>query len=357
MDKAGRDVVERAAQRFSVQAVACEALGSPLYAGLLDHAARDLLDGGPTASVLDGYLETPGRSALALRMLGGVHALVLTGRAPELAAFYPSAGGTADPGTGAALAWPVMRQVFADQAQEVRGWLDHPPQTNEVGRGAALAGALCRLVAEVSYPVRLYEIGTSAGLNLRADQFRITGQGVSYGPKSSPVQMSGGWLGQPPPTPPVEVVSRIGGDLAPVDPVSAAGRLRLSAFVWADQAVRFDRLRGACELAARVPAELRTEPGDQTIAGIELQPGTWTVLWHSIMRQYLSPEQAEAIAVGIAAVAATATPAARFAHVSLELIRGTADTPVELVTWPGGQRRRLGTAPPHGVPVTWLPTP
>ena len=356
MDKAARDVVERAAQRFRVQAVACEALGSSLYAGLLEHAARDLLDGGPTASMLDGYLETPGRSALALRMLGGVQALVLTGRAPDLAAFYPSAGGTADPGTDAALAWPAMRQVLADHAPEVRAWLDHPPQTNEVGRGAALAGALCHLVSEASCPVRLYEIGASAGLNLRADQFRITGAGVSFGPPSSPVQLSGGWLGQPPPTPPVEVVSRIGGDLAPIDPVSEDGRLRLSAFIWPDQVAR-GRLRGACELAAQVPAELRTEPADQTIAGIELQAGTWTVLWHSIMRQYLSPEQAEAIDAGIAAVAATATPAARFAHVSLELIRRTADTPVELVTWPGGQRRSLGTAPPHGIPVTWRPAP
>jgi hypothetical protein len=304
--------------------------------------------------VLDGYLDTPGRNALALRMLGGVHALVLTGRAPELAAFYPSAGGTADPGNGASLAWPAMRQVLADHAELVRAWLAHPPQTNEVGRGAGLVGALCQIVSEVSLPVRLYEIGTSAGLNLRADQFRITGDGVSFGPPSSPVQMAGGWLGQPLPTPPLEVISRIGGDLAPIDPVSEAGRLRLSAFVWADQAARFARLNGACDLAARVPAELRTEPGDETIAGIELAEGTWTVLWHSIMRHYLSPEQAAAIDAGIAAVAASATPAARFAHISLEMIRGTADTPVELVTWPGGQRRRLGTAPPHGVPVTWV---
>src|SRR5215470_10897817 len=152
---------ERTARLLVGQAGACEVLGSPLYAGLLRHAAHDLLAGGPTAAVLDGHLADPGRSALALRMLGGVHALALTGRVPELAAFYPSAGGTADPGPRAELAWPALRRVLADHTDWVRAWLDRPPQTNEVGRGAALAGALCHIVAEADHPVRLVELGAS----------------------------------------------------------------------------------------------------------------------------------------------------------------------------------------------------
>jgi hypothetical protein len=350
---ATQNPVERTAARFEFQAVACEALGSSLYAGLLRHAARDLLAGGPTLGLLDGHLDGPGRGALALRMLGGVHALVLTGRAPELAAFYPSAGGAADPGAGAGRAWSAMRPVLAEHADDVRAWLDHPPQTNEVGRGAALAGALCHLAGQASLPIRLVEIGTSAGLNLRADKFRITGAGTAYGEPSSPVQMTGGWLGRAPDVTPIEVVSRVGGDLAPVDPASESGRLKLLAYVWADQVERLGRLRGACQLAAEIPAELRTEPASETIARISLEPGTWTVLWHSIMYQYLSAEQEEAIETGIKSLAARATGSARFAHVSLELVRGTTDTPVEVVTWPGGIGRRLGTAPPHGIPVTW----
>jgi hypothetical protein len=344
---------ERAARRFEWQALSCQALGSPLYAGLLHHAARDLLAGGPTAAVLDGHLDDPGRTALALRMLGGVHALVLTGRAPQLAAFYPSAGGTADPGVGAGLAWAAMRRVLAEQPEEVRAWLGHPPQTNEVGRGAALAGALCELAAEASVPIRLVEIGASAGLNLRADHFRVTGGGSSYGPVSSPVQVIDGWLGAAPAARPLDVVSRIGGDLAPIDPLSEHGRLRLTAYVWADQLARFDRLRGACDLAAQIPADLRTESAIDTIAGIKLEPGTWTVLWHSIMWQYLGLEQQIAIRSAIETVGAAATGSARFAHVYLELVSGSADTPVEMVTWPGGAARRLGTASPHGIPVTW----
>jgi hypothetical protein len=344
---------ERTAARLIRQALACSALGSPLYGGLLQHAARDLLEGGPTAAVLDGHLDVPARTALSLRMMGGVHALVLTGQAGDLARFYPSAGGTADAGPGADRAWAAFREVLAGQREAVRAWLGHPPQTNEVGRGAALAGALCHLVAQANYPVRLFEVGASAGLNLRADRFSITGPGVSFGDPASPVRMAGGWLGRPPPRVRLELIERIGGDLAPVDPVSDAGRLRLCAFVWADQLARFDRLRGACDLAEQVPVVLRTESADETIARIKPEPGTWTVLWHSVMRQYLDEEQNARLDAGAAAIGAAATAVARFAHVSLELVRRSADTPVELATWPGGRYRPLGTAPPHGIPVTW----
>jgi len=350
---AGLALAERTARRFGIQALACEALGSTLYAGLLRHAAQDRLAGGPVAAVVDGHEADPGRAALALRMLGGVHALVLTGQAEELAAFYPSAGGTADPGAGAERAWPALRRVLDRLREQVRGWLTRPPQTNEVGRGAALAGALCWLAGEADLPVRLVEIGASAGLNLRADQFRITSEGAGFGPESSPVQMAGCWLGRPPPARPVTVLSRTGGDLTPIDPLSEDGRLRLEAYVWPDQLARFGRLRGALELARQVPAELRAEPASATVGGLRLEPGTWTVLWHSIMAQYLDEAETEAIAAGVAAIAATASESARFAHVSLELVRGTRDTPVQVASWPGGVRRVLGTAPPHGVPVTW----
>lgn len=344
---------ERTARILRTQAMHCEQLGSALYAGLLRHSAEDLLAGGPTAAVLEGHLADPGRSALPLRMLGGVHALVLTGRAAELAKFYPSAGGTADPGRHARRAWKALREVLAAETAEIRTWLPHPPQTNEVGRGAALAGALCYLLADADLPVRLVEIGTSAGLNLRADQFWISGAGVSYGPRSSPVRMADAWRGKPPPVRDVQVISRIGGDLAPVDPVSQEGRLLLLAYVWADQTERLERLRGACELAARIPAELRRESAAETIAGLSLQQGTWTVLWHSIFQQYLDAEQIGEMAGGIARLGATATESARFAHVTLELAKPGPATPVELTTWPGSERRVIGTALPHGVPVTW----
>ena len=343
------------ARRLRRQAVACAHLGSPLYAELLDHAADDLLSGGPTAEVLEGHLADPWRSALALRMLGGVHALVLTGRAPGLAVFYPSAGGTADPGPGSGYAWAALRRVLAEQPAAIRAWLRRPPQTNEVGRAAALLGGLRHIAAQARLPVRLVEIGASAGLNLRADRFYVPGEAGSYGDPSSPVVLASGWRGQPPPDAPVEVIDRTGGDRAPIDPATPDGRLTLAAYVWPDQPDRMARLRGAFTVAAAVPADLRQEAASETLHRTALAEGTWTVLWHSIVRQYLDDAQRTAVGDRIAVLGANATPAARFAYLFLEPDRPAAESEclVSLTTWPGGDQRILGTAPPHGLPTTW----
>ena len=342
----------RTARLLRWQADACRELGSPLYGDLLTHAADDLLAGGPTVEVLRGHLEDRLSSVLALRLLGGVHALALSGQAPELAAFYPSCGGSADNEPGSPRAWAAFRRVLAEQGETVRAWLDWPPQTNEVGRSAALLGALRHVAAAASLPIRLAEVGASAGLNLRADHYFVFGPAGSQGDPKSPVVLSNGWLGDPLPPGRIEVVERTGGDLAPVDPLTEQGRLTLTAYVWPDQADRLSRLRGAFEVARQVPAELRAESASATVARLKLEPGSWTVLWHSIFRQYLSDVQRAELAEGVAALGATATASARFAYVYLEQSRA-GGCPVTLTTWPGGHRRVLGSAPAHGLPVRW----
>jgi hypothetical protein len=346
----------RTAQIMRWQADACRELGSPLYGDLLVRAADDVLTGGPTADILRGHLDDRLSSVLALRLLGGAHALALSGRAPELAAYYPSAGGTLDPAPGSPRAWAALRQTFAEQGEEIRSWLNHPPQTNEVGRAAALLGGLRHIAAECDLPIRLIEVGASAGLNLRADRFYVPGDAGSYGDPESPVVLPGGWQGEPPPTSHVDVVERVGGDLAPVDPTTADGRLRLTAYVWPDQADRLSRLRGALTLAAELPADLRAEPASATVGHMQLVPGTWTVLWHSIFRQYLDERQRLELADGVGALGATATPDARFAYLYLEQSRA-GGCPVTLTTWPGGRQRILGSAPAHGLPVYWHAQP
>lgn len=342
----------RTARLLRWQADACRELGSPLYGDLLTRAADDLLAGGSTADVLRGHFDDRLSSVLALRLLGGVHALALSGQAPELAAFYPSCGGSAEREPGSPRAWAALRRTLTAQGESIRSWLDHPPQTNEVGRAAALLGGLRHIAAAVSLPIRLVEVGTSAGLNLRADHFCVPGPSGSYGDPDSPVVLTDGWQGDPPPEARVEVVERVGGDLAPVDPLTADGRLRLTAYVWPDQTERLARLRGAFEVAEQVPAELRAESASATLARTHLAPGTWTVLWHSIFRQYLSDFQRAELADGVGALAATATGSARFAYLYLEQSRA-GGCPVTLTTWPPGERRVLGSAPAHGLPVRW----
>jgi hypothetical protein len=319
---------------------------------LLRHAADDLLAGGPTADVLAGHLEDRLASGLALRLLGGAHALALSGEAPDLAAYYPSAGGTPETEAGSPKAWAALRRVLAEQGEAVRAWLEHPPQTNEAGRAAALIGGLCFVVAEAALPIRLVEVGASAGLNLRADRYRVSGEAGSYGDPASPVQLTGGWQGDAPPVTKLDVIDRTGGDIAPVDPLTVWGRLRLTAYVWPDQAERLARLRGAFGIATQVPVDLRAEPATATLARTRLVAGTWTVLWHSIFRQYLNEDQRAELADGLLKLGAVASAQARFAYLYLEQSRAGGCL-VVLTTWPGGARRVLGTAPAHGMPVRW----
>jgi len=348
--------VEYTARTLDEQGLACRILGSELYADLLALAAADLRHGGPVADVMDGYLTEPRSSVMAMRLLGAAHALALTGQAAGLAAFYPSAGGTASPGPAGAWAWAALRETLADHRWTVRAWLRRPVQTNEVGRAAALLGGLRHIAAEAALPIRLVEVGASAGLNLRADHFHVPGSSGRHGPAESSVVLADGWIGDPPPDAPIDIVARIGGDLDPIDPTTAEGSLLLTAFVWPDQLARLERLRGALTLARSVPAELHRESATATLARTELADGTWTVLWHSIFRQYLDQAQRAELAAGVEALAAAATPAARFAYLYLEQSRA-GGCPVTLTTWPGGHRRVLGIAPPHGLPVTWHVAP
>jgi len=92
------------------------------------------------------------------------------------------------------------------------------------------------------------------------------------------------------------------------------------------------------------------------MARTELAAGTWTVLWHSIFRQYLTEAQRAELADGVFALGASASSAARFGYIYLEQSRA-GGCPVTLTTWPGGQRRVLGSAPAHGLPVRWRTRP
>jgi hypothetical protein len=341
-------------RRVRAQAVACRELGSPLYGSLLDKVADDVHLGGPTAEVLAGQ-ENVRRSALALRLMGAVHRLVLERRAPALAMFYPSVGGTADPDG----AWPAFRDVVVEHREELARLLDRPPQTNEVGRAASLIGGLLHVVDRWPGPLRLFEIGASAGLNLRADRFRVElADGSGIGPYDSPVVLADPWLGhRPPGAGLLHIVERRGCDTDPVDPTTQEGRLRLTSFVWPDQPARLERLRGALQIAAQVPAPVVRRAAGDFVADLRLAPGSTTVLWHSIMWQYLDDQERSDIVTRLGSLGETADADARLAHLSLEPRRRTPASDHEVLvvlrTWPGGEERVLGAALAHGIPTTW----
>lgn len=341
------------AEAFRAQARACAALGSPMYADLLARVGGDVEDGGPAAAVLVGYEGAAGPSGLALRLAGSVHRLVLERRAGALATFYPSVGGTWE----AEGCWAAFRALLDDEPELACEWLDRPPQTNEVGRSAALMGGLLALASPL--PVRLVEIGSSGGLNLLVDQFRyVTDDGRSVGPSDSPVVLDGAWRGPVAVDAPwPQVVERIGTDVMPVDVATTEGRLALTAYVWPDQTYRHERLRGALALAASTPVVVRRQSAAEVVDGLELVAGTTTVLWHSVMWQYLDAPEQHQVRARIDQIGARASAAAPFAHLFLEPTRRTPQSDHEflvvLETWPGGARRVLGHSRGHGIPTVW----
>lgn len=351
------------AEAFRFQAEACAELGSPMYGDLLARIADDLATGGPAAAVLAGHEDDAGPSGLALRLAGSVHRLVLQRDAGPLATYYPSVGGTWEPEGG----WAAFRAVLAERPDDVRAWLDRPPQTNEVGRAAGLMGGLLTLAeTHPGLPVRLVEIGSSGGLNLQADRFRyLTDDGRGAGPADSPVVLAPAWTGPVPLAAPwPRVVERMGTDVMPVDVGTTEGRLALTAYVWPDQVERHERLRGALSLAAAHPVPVRRAGALETVEGLAPVDGTLTVLWHSVMWQYLEPEEQQQVRQRIEALGALATPTAPFAHLRLEPERRAPGEErrfwVVLRAWsdgaPGrgdGTSRFLARSRGHGVPTDW----
>jgi hypothetical protein len=299
-------------------------------------------------SVLRGHEDDPGPSALALRLMGAVHRLVLRGDAPELAAHYPSAGGAPhDP-------WPAFLSTLRDRRAELRRLIRHPVQTNEVARCAALIGGFLELARLTGLPLRLLEVGSSAGLNLRWDRYRYELGAAAWGPADSPVVLRARLSGEPPLATPAAVASRSGCDARPIDPRTEEGRLMLASYVWGDQLERLSRLRAALAVAAETVAPVTRAGAADWIERrlAESGEGVTTVVFHSIVMQYLDEGERERFQRALASAGAGATAAAPVAWLRMEPAGD--QTEVRLTVWPGGDERLLARAGYHGDPVEWL---
>jgi hypothetical protein len=337
------------AEAMALQQAGCAHLGSDLYARLLTSLCADYASGGITAELLDGRTARPIHDALPLRLLGAVHRIVLEGRAPDLARFYPSAGGTT---TGDPTA-EFLRVVEAHRA-EVDAALTRGVQTNEVGRAAVLAPGFALIARRSGMPLRLREVGSSAGLLLRWDSYRYRAAGRELGDPSSPLVFEGAWT---PPEPdlsgPVEVLDRRGCDIAPIDATTADGRTTLLSFVWPDQLERFDRLRTALEIASSTPVTIDTADSGAWVEDVVSTPerGTVVVVFHSIVLQYLSEASRRRMSKALDRAGASATADAPLAWLRMEPAGVVAD--LRLTTWPGGGEEVLATAGYHGQDVAW----
>lgn len=335
---------------FRTQIDWCERLGSPFTARLLSLLADDLAAGGDTTASLADWPGDPTADALPLRVAGALHALVLTDAAPALAALYPPHA--ADP----ARLRPVLLEALSQHRETVGGFLALPPQTNEVGRSAVLLGGYLQIAHETGLPLRLLEIGASAGLNTVWDRYHYRLGDATWGAPDSPVRLAPDWKGPLPPlAADLRVAERQACDIAPVDLEDPAQRLRLRAYVWADQHERAARLQGAIAVARAAGQHVqRADAADWVRARLAApSPGRVTVLAHSIMWQYMPARTRHDIRHSLHEAGRMATGKAPLAWLRFEPDDAGATPELRLTLWPDGRERCLGSAQAHGSTISW----
>ena len=322
---------------------------SPLYVRLMRAAADDIDAGGVVARLFAGIPIPPG-SVPQLRLMGALHYLVLAGHAPALAEFYPSAGGDR-PVDGV---WLVAEAAMEEQFDLVRARLHRTVQTNEPGRSAVLFAGLLWLTDRHQRPIRLLEVGASAGLNLVADRYSYVVGGRELGDPVSPLRFVDPWSPPPPIDLPatasaLRIVARAGCDLSPLDPTRADDQLTLLSYIWPDEQHRIDRMRAALSAAERAPVPVAARRGSEWLAEM-LRAGNedeLTVVWHSVMRQYVDPEEWEAIERALASRPRAVRLSMEPAPNQQARMRLTVHDPV------GAPEVVLAACDDHGLPIRW----
>ena len=352
----------RVRDAFLAQAGACERLDSPFTAALCRVLAAGL---DPADALERSVLEWRGdpgpfADSVPLRLAGALHGLVRAGRAPQLAALYPPQP-LADPQRLLA----AVRSALRADVPFVRAFLGHPPQTNEVGRSAVLMAGWLEIAARTGYPLQLFELGASAGLNLVADRYayrfgdvpwRLAAGPAEHGARAE-VILACDWSGRLPPLDaPLQIRARRGCDRHPLDVTDPAQRERLIAYVWADQRARLERLDAAMSVMQTSPVRIESCDAQHWLPSVlppTSEPYVTRVVCHSIFWSYLQPQVQAQIATHLAAVGAAASASRPLAWLRLELAGRDEPAALKLTLWPGGAEEVLARAHPHGAWVRW----
>ncbi len=347
----GMAALERLLAHFAEQALHCEGYGSPFTARLIEAMQRDLAAGGPVADLVGDWPGSPRADAVPLRLAGALHAAALSGRDAALAAAYP-------PGWEADAVWQAARAFLERERAWVAEFLRSPPQTNETRRSIALLAGFLHLGERFGLPLELFEIGASAGMNLHWDRFAYRTDAWAWG-GPSPAVIETDWRGPPPPLDaPIRVHARAACDQRPPDLRDPEARLRLRAYIWADQAERLARFDAAADLAlANGVAVERADAAEWLEHRLpRRETGALTVVYHSVFFQYPPRETRERIQAAIERAGEAGPGPLAWLRLEPEAALGGPRESirflVDVVTWPGGERRTLATTDGHVRSVT-----
>ena len=269
---------------------------SPLYGRLVQVVAADDRLLAIAAQARAGQLPSN-------LLLASVHYLLLRDGGHELAAWYRSLGGTAtgDPG-------PAFTDFCLSRRAEIVDLMRHRlVQTNVVKRSAALRVGMGAVASLTREPVLLVEVGSSAGVQLRFDEYRYELAGRTWGRASSPVVVSTEWRqGDPPDLDRLPVIAdRVGVDLHPIDATDPDERLWLRALIWPENTAQATLQDEALRVVAADPP--RTVTGDmatvlpEVVSGVPR--GMPVVVFHSATRLHVPAERREGFDAAIARIA------------------------------------------------------
>lgn len=337
---------------FRIQAGYCAAMAAPVTARICTVLAGALDRSTQTGRRVLDWPGEPVADALALRLVGGLHALHRAGADPALSRVFT--GEDTD-------AVAAIQAALRTHDAALLPWLDGPPQTNEAGRSAGLMAGLLHVAERCGPRVEVLEIGSSAGLNLLIDRYAFDLGGVRTGRADSPVLIRPEWRGAPPPDVPIEIVSTRGVDVAPIDAQDPAQAARLAAYVWVDAPERLRRIEaGIAMIRERGVALEEGDAADWVEARLaEPQPeGVTRVLMHSVVWQYLGDARRARIREAMDAAGARATAERPLAWVMMEPDRDLHRHEVRVRGWPGDRpMEMIALTHAHGAWVEGLAPP
>ena len=339
---------------FERQVGWCEGLGSPFTAAFLDLAVQDLKAGGPSADVVSVWGdENPVDALVALRFAAGVAALVLRGDARDLELQFPAPGRTLD----RKALWGATEPVLHQHKEFLQNYLTFPVQTNETARAGCLLGGFLWAHKHHDLPLRMLEIGASAGLLMQWNNYHYDlGGGLSWGNKKSPLTIGTEWRGTVPDIlSSLTVSSRQGCDINPVDWSDAAQEARMRSYIWPDMFDRIRRFETAAKMIKGSALKVETADAADWLAFklVDPTPGTLTIVHHSYVWTYLPAATAKAIKATLSEAGGKATSEAPLAWVRTDPDNVSDAPQLKVTLWPGGETQTLGDCHPHGNWLRW----
>jgi hypothetical protein len=215
-------------------------------------------------------------------------------------AYYPNRGGVTD--VGAVV--PAFFDFLTGHVETVREHMRAGVQTNDVTRAAPLSAAMNHVALATGLPLRLLEVGSSAGLNLLLDKYFVESTTRSWGPDDSPLRLTGQFESGDPEVADLRVAERRGCDLNPLDVHDEGSADLLRSFVWPEHVERASRLDAALRVARSSPrVTIDASPATPWVAehAANLPDGLATVIYHSIVLPYFDSGERDRFAAAVRA--------------------------------------------------------